>query len=91
MRRKPIEVAELTAAAAEDQRDLDRGRNHSGRLDRDPAGEEDRVHPSRLICLGPLDGFVKVGNRERTGASGDDEVLVLARRQLDPGRGDPAA
>src|ERR1700730_13006791 len=75
MRGKPIEIAELTAAAAEDQRDFDRRRHHFERLDRNSAGEEDRVDPGRLICLGPLNGLVKVGDRQRTGATGDNEVL----------------
>jgi 3-methyladenine DNA glycosylase Mpg len=48
---------------------------------RNSAGEEDRVDPGRLICLGPLNGFVEVGDRQRTGATGDNEVLVLPRRQ----------
>ena len=81
MRGKPIEIAELTAAAAEDQRDFDRRRHHFERLDRNSAGAEDRVDPGRLICLGPLNGLVKVGDRQRTGATGDNEVLVLPRRQ----------
>ena len=43
MRRKPIEIAELTAAPAEDQRDFDRRRHHFDRLDRNSAGEENRI------------------------------------------------
>ena len=65
--RKPIEIAERTAAAAEDQRGLDRRRHRFDRLDRSSAGEEDRVYPSRLIGLGPLDHFVEVRDRQRTG------------------------
>src|ERR1700740_1131863 len=81
MRPEPIEIAELTAAAAEYQRDPDRRRHCFDRLDGDSAGEEYRVDPGRLIGLGALQGLVAVGDRQRTGASGDDQVLVLARRQ----------
>jgi hypothetical protein len=52
--RKPIEIAKLTAAAAEDQRDLDRRRHDFNRLDCNSAGEEDDVDSGRLIGLGPL-------------------------------------
>jgi len=81
MRRQPIEIAELTAAAAEDQRDPDRRGDRLDRLDGDAAGEEDRVDPGCLVGLGPLDGLVEIGDRQGTSAAGDDEVFVLARRQ----------
>ena len=56
MRGKPIEIAELTAAAAEDQRDFDRRRHHFERLDRNSRGP---AHPETEAVV----GRTRVGRR----------------------------